>query len=429
MLKKIGFAMKAVVKPMMRLLGVSLLVAACPPTSILAQQPCRTEIVAGIDLRELKLTPPPAWVVEDPLRDYILDHPLFKENFDVVYESYKVIPTALDIVSVEVALDGDKYYFCILTAGGNVLELLQEGRHSARFGVYLDRDLNGYSDVLLTTTDRGPERGIVITPDFEVIEDMPRLTIEDNSVTMRVSRETVGDHFDWVVFSGYSPREDAYYRTPLEEVGVFVVPEVDITYPNPERTVLVHTVLSGSGPSCRVTGMGVTICPPPGKPPNNPPGRRRVPGSSCEGWMYQRTQCDNLGYELWCNCSVVRHDQYGNPYWHYGEYGKRVFKGSASGWVAKCPFVGGLNGQGVQDTDGDSVPDRIMHTVVDGYGDDDNDGKEDVMVYDYSFLTNKVTSCHIERSYQTGVVLDEKWLPPTPPYTDPASVPGPHIIQ
>ena len=389
--------------------------------AIYSEPPCSTVVVAPIDPIELESAP--AAGVRDPLGDYFLDHPLFEEIFDVVYESNEAIPPAIDIIAVEVALDGDDYSFHILTAGDNLPELLQEGRRSVRFGVYVDTDLNGISDVLLTTTDQ-PERGVAITPGFEVIEDMLRLSIEDNSVTMCVPRDRVGDHFDWVVFSGYSPVTDAYCSTPL--AAVFYVPAVDIAFAGPDRRVGFSDSFSQSNPACKQVWTGVTSCPPKG----NPPGRTNI-GPGLDGWLIKREQCGNRAVDWWCYDSQWNSLQ---NRWEGGAFGKRVFENTYKGWIAKCPFDCGLNDNKVLRDSSNTKIIKVYHTIKDADcpqpagppipKDKDRDLRRDIMSHEYQFATNTVISCNIERDPQTNALLDKRCLSPKPPYTSPWSVPG-----
>lgn len=391
-------------KILISLLSLGFLIMGCAP-----KKPCITQTVGPLSVES---PPPLVSRVEDPLQDFILDHPLFERNFDVVYGSNEVIPQALDIIAVEVALDGDYYRFHIRTAKEGLPELLEEGRHSARFGVYVDKDLNGASDILLTTTDQ-PKRGLVITPDFKVIEEMPRLIIGNNSVTMYISRRIVGDHFDWLVVSGYSPVKRAYHPTPLEHV--FFVPEIDVVFPvEVPRMFEILTTYSGTGPACQVITTQFNTCPPAGNPP-----QVSVPGTSYKGVMISHAQCGIRGYALWCV----------NP--PPGFFGKRVFEGAQQGWVARCPFLCGYNNQNIWDTNNDQVPDIVFHTIKDNPKcgtqtnfDQDNDGKIDIMQHEYTYQTNQVVSCNIERDFQNQAILDKRCCLARPPYADPAMVPG-----
>lgn len=142
--------------------------------------------------------------VEDPMGDLILDHPVFERNFGIAFENNGAIPPTIDIRMVEVLREGDDYLFRIRTWGHNLPVLLDEGRHVARLGVYVDTDVNGVSDFLLTTTDK-PGLGLVVTPEFKIIHDMEDLSIDKDLVILRIPSHLVGDHFDWSFFPDSHP--------------------------------------------------------------------------------------------------------------------------------------------------------------------------------------------------------------------------------
>jgi len=88
---------------------------------------------------------------------------------------------------------------------------------------------------------------------------------------------------------------------------------------------------------------------------------------------------ENIKIEVWCIS--------GNT------FGKRVtHPDGTQGWVGKCPYVGGLNRQALIDTNGDGLPDVIRRTIVDGGADDDGDGRQDAMVYEYNINTREHTA-------------------------------------
>ena len=391
---------------------LTILVLSCLFMGCIQQESPESCITKVAESGELLDGPPLVSTVEDPLHDFILDNPLFEEHFDVVYQSFDAIPSALDIIRVDLEREDPYYYFQIFTASDTMPEFLWGETQLIRFGVYVDTDLNGVSDIVLTTSE--PGRGMVLTSDFTFKEDMPLLTFDTTSLTVSASTALLGDHFDWVAFTAYSPRTEAYYQTPLEDV--YYVPEVDLAYADTGRGILLFASIS-AGKRCRITDTGISTCPPLG----NPPGRRMVPGSLCRGWMLKQKECGNLRIELWCNCSS------GGPPWIGGAFGKRIEEGFFKrGWVARCPFFGGQNSQVDEDTDNDEIPDKVLHVVVDMGADDDLDGYLDVMVYKYDFKTNRVIITNIERDYHTGMTVNARiflWGP-VPPFSSPYLVPG-----
>lgn len=395
----------------MRIRNLTILLISCLLVGCIQQEPeaCDTFTVGSGEFPD---APPLVLTVEDPREDFILDHPFFELTFDVAYHTYDIIPETVDIVRVDLERIDDVYYFHIFPASAP--DLGEEGV-LYRFGVFVDTDLNGVSDLLLTTTAE-PDQGVVTASDFRLIEEMPLLMYDVTSLTVSASADVLGDHFEWVAFTAYSPQE-VYYETPLEDV--YFMPAVDLAYAGDEKRVLVYTSVSGTGWGCHVTETGITTCPPLG----NPPGRRRVPGSLCEGWMLKQKQCNGLKIELWCNCSS------GGPPWVGGAFGKWVQKGFfRKGWVAKCPFNGGHNSQVEEDEDLDGIPDKVYHAVSDMGLDDDGDGYWDVMLYVYDFRTNLVTITNIERDYHTGAVVNVRSLPPLLPFIEPNLVPGSVMI-
>ncbi len=397
---------------------------------------CLTETAPPPEIGEIEELPPVVGYFEDSRGDFLLDHPLFEENFGVIYENNEVIPPELDIVSVEVNEDDGGYRFEILTAGETLADLLREAPRTVRFGVYIDADLNGLSDYLVTTTaDFG--LGVITGQDFGgtvieagvagtrqdfggVIEEL-EVVVAGNALSFRVPRNLVGDHFDWLAASGYSPEPAAFFRTPIE--NVFFVPAVDVATANgPFRMQEISTSYSGTGQQTQVTQTGYSTCPADGV------AQQSVPGTRYQGVQIFKNRCGHRGLGLWC---INR-----------GFFGKRVFDVSRSqdGWVARCPFTCGYNQQNHWDTDGDGLPDKVYHAVTDADcktraggtvpQDKDADRFRDTMFHTYWYNTNQVKSCNLERDAAGNLAIlqngksNPRCLPPRPPYADPANVPG-----
>lgn len=382
---------------------------------------CTTEIAppSGTEPEEL------VRLVADSTGDFVLNHPLFTEVYDVVFEDNDSIPPALDIVQVEVFSDGEIHTIQIRTRttddqGGGVIEEMSRDDQRVSFGVYIDSDGNGVSDYLLTTTD-SPERGVIVTPEFELVAEMPRLGFDDNVVSMEVPEEIVGARFEWLVFSGYSPTSEAFHTTALD--NVFFVPQVDIV---PSRAGMTGIITSYSGPgSCQVTDSRIITST--GKRSASCPANQgpftTVPGTSQQGKMWYRKQCGKQGVEFWCVGSA---------------FGVRVFDGSNQGWVGKCPYACGANWLNQWDYDENGLYDKIYHTIVDEDCYDisgnliqkidwDNDALRDIMIHDYRYSTNQVKSCNVEKNETTGSLLSPRCCPKRKPYANKSDVPGPGI--
>ncbi len=342
--------------------------------------------------------------VEDETGEFLLDDPLYEEEFGVTFESFETIPAALDIASVEVNDNEETYSFRIQAAGGGLAELFEERAKTVKYTVYLDTDLDGASDLLLTTTDT-PYEGTVVSSDFEIIEQMPSLEMEDDAITLTVSREHAGDRFDWLVVSGYAPSEEAFYTTPLDNVSF--VPNVDFAYPSGlHRTVNLLALHSRT----RVIRSGYSRCPTSPTPP-----LKKVPGTRYKGYFISKWWAGARDVAVWCV----------NP--NPGFFADRVSDTSPKGWVARCPFKCGQNSLRVRQS-GNKLG-AIYHTVADGHcgsvaKDRDGDGRLDVMAFTYKFNTNRVRSCNIERNPSSGVRLARRCKRPVAPYKDPRKVPG-----
>jgi hypothetical protein len=113
-----------------------------------------------------------------------------------------------------------------------------------------------------------------------------------------------------------------------------------------------------------------------------------------------------------------------------------------------------LNQEGRWDKDGDGLVDEIYHTItdrdctydvngdyvitaadklvdVDGdgindvtYHDGDGDNLLDVMAHTYLYSSNQVTSCNLNRDYNTNALASKQCKPAQAPYVDPSMVPG-----
>jgi len=84
-------------------------------------------------------------------------------------------------------------------------------------------------------------------------------------------------------------------------------------------------------------------------------------------------------------------------------FGKRVVHGNGvSGWIGKCPYVGGRNYQRI-DRDPFGRIFAITREIIDGGADDDGDGKLDSTVYRYAFDLVRGRWIHTSTHYEDGV--------------------------
>jgi hypothetical protein len=357
---------------------------------------------------------------EDPAGDFLLDQPLFEESFDATgaFERAR-IPSALDMRTILVGPEGESAMFQILTAssenGGPTLrELLTDGRHTAQVGILIDSDRNGLSDYLVTTTAAG-ERGLLVTRTVnERVADID-IRLGESELTLFVPLDVIGERFEWVAFTGYTPIEDAYFRTSLEEL--FFLPVVDAYHPGDVPShVGFSTTYSGTGKQCFVTTNSYSSCPAQGNPT-----LVQVPNSSYQGVLLYDVRCNGRGYDFWCLSQSF--------------FGKHVYDGAQEGWIAKCPYPAGCNSEHRWDQNADGLVDKVIHTVFDSDGncginpggphiDADADGKLDSMVHTYLYSSNQVTSCNRNRDYATNAVVSQDCRQPQAPYANPGMVPG-----
>lgn len=356
---------------------------------------------------------------EDPAEDFIRVQPFFEENFAAEGSFERTeIPAALDLRTIRVGPEGDTFMFQIGVASDRdtptLRELLTDGRRTAQVGVYIDTDHNGVSDYLFTTTSAG-ERGLVVTRQVtERVLDV-EVRLGDYELTVFIPSELIGDRFDWAVFTGFTPIEDDYFRTDLEEL--FFLPLVDVYHPQDlPINVGFTTSYSGTGKQCFVTTSAFNSCPAQGNPT-----LVQVPNTPYQGVLLYDVRCDGRGYDFWCLSQSF--------------FGKHVYDAGQQGWVAKCPYPAGCNQEKRWDQDGDGLVDKIIHTVFDADGscsvnasgshiDADGDGKLDVMVHSYLYAANQVTSCNQNLDYLTKTVDSQTCKPAQAPYLSPGDVPG-----
>lgn len=356
--------------------------------------PCTTEVAPPSESEPEEIIQ----LVTDPTGDYLLDHPLLTELYDIVFEDNSAIPPALDIVQVEVSTENDLHTIEIRTWEGNILQEMNNENQRVNFNVLIDSDGNGISDFILSTTNN-TERGVIVTSQFELIAEMPELIIEDNTVTMQVPKDIVGEKFLWTAVSGYSPNAEAYYPSELE--GVFVAPDVDIVVTDSTMTAIIG-FYSGPG-SCQIVDkLAIAGCP-----------------SSPSEKMFYRKQCGSRIYEFWCRGCC---------------FGSKVSGGGTTGWVGKCPFLCGLNSVNIWSQAKNAPLNKIYHTIHDAncndpynqlkHKDSDGDNKIDLMAHTYYYDTDVLESCNIERNETTNAQVSIRCCPKRKPYKYHLNVPG-----
>jgi|GEM_PF-1248648 len=365
----------------------------------------------------------PKMIVEDPTEDYILDHPFFEDYYKVEYTDSEVIPPALDIKKATMVRKADVYVLSIETRG-DIEDMFRKYTTNVQFGIFIDTDRNGVSDFLIVSTEK--LMGAVIkTPEFHLNSSAP-LYARKNSLEMRISRDLVGDNFDWSAFSGFALPPGQPFLTSIP--GVFIAPVVDSAYFDLSRSTLIESfiLLGPVGPMVNTTAG--KRCPPCKEAlrDGDAGGPKDTKGNPINDWLMNLQKHDKLIVEFWgisTNSTKCSFDDF---------FAKRVFidengngkqdKGERGGWIAKCPFERGWNEQSKIDRDGDGVPDQIEHTVTDLGKDDDKDGYIDVMIYKYRVNQNWIEITNKERD-DKGRTKKERMVS-FEPFKDPSDVPG-----
>jgi len=373
-------------------------------------------------------TPPPTGTepegviryAEDPTEDFEIDHPMFAELYDIVFELNTPIPPALDLVEVVVESGEGGHTFYLRTRDGGVIQEMRDLDQRATYGVYIDSDGNGVSDVTVTTTIGG-ERSVILTPEFELVDATSELWIEDDLIALTVPEWVIGAGFHWMAFSGYSPNPHAAYTTSMDDV--VVVPDVDVVCSQVGMNALL-SFLDGPG-TCQITEkLAVACCGGTCAKSASVP-YTTIPGTNQTGRLFYRKQCGQRIYEFWCLGAC---------------FGSRVYGGATTGWVGRCPYPCGFNTVNVWKQDATVQLDKVYHTIRDAscaskadmknplkHADSwigGKDGRMDSMHHTYWYGTDQLTSCNVERQPGTATYIDQRCCNVRKPYVNLSAVPG-----
>jgi len=379
-------------------------------------RPCTTETAPASETEPEEVIR----YAQDPVGDFEVDHPMFAELYDIVFEENTPIPPALDLVEVVVETDAGIHTFHLRTREGGVGEEMRNVDQRATVGVYIDSDGNGLSDYILTTTSDG-ERSVVLTPEFEPLDVTSELRVEDNLITVTIPEWLVGPGFHWIAFAGFSPVPYAAYTTAVEDV--VVVPDVDVVCSQVGMNAIL-SFLDGPGTCQIVEKLGIACCGGTCSQSASVP-YTTVPGTSQTGRLFYRKQCGQRIYEFWCLGAC---------------FGSRVYGGGTTGWVGRCPYPCGLNTVNVWKQGPTIQLDKVYHTVRDAscaskadmlntLKHEDSwaggqDGKMDSMHHTYLYATDQLTSCNVEREPGTYALLDQRCCGARKPYANLSDVPG-----
>ena len=165
---------------------------------------------------------------------------------------------------------------------------------------------NGISDFIYTTTSE-PSRGIILTTDMKVAQENVQQQVGENEVKALLPKAVIGENFDWSAFTGYSPREGAYYAVETA-AAVHFLPEVD--WAHASSTVGAHPIgnsmiaidkLLSSGALTVIYKSKVTTCPSLGNTGFYSANKKLLQpmptGHSGNGLLLNEESWPNLGYK------------------------------------------------------------------------------------------------------------------------------------
>jgi len=285
-------------------------------------------------------------------------------DFARLYRDYDIalVPKVFDVRAVNVSRSGERWRFVVNTFGVGDREsgfqpLVSSGQ--GRVAIYLDANLDNISDVILTTvvTEDGTVRMVAVTSEYQRLASGTDIEVQwDEAIhqlTVDVPASLVGQHYDWVLATGFAASADASCAAVSDE-RVRWVPTVDIVIPDcphcptgEERSISFYDSFQISSP-CQIWKSTVTSCGAStmsSQPLVTLPGKPGQQGK--QGWLFISYHCGQRKMELYCSNDWVG--------W--------VDNGTEAGWFAHCPYGGGINSQTELHTDSDVVPDGWIHTV------------------------------------------------------------------
>ncbi len=160
--------------------------------------------------------------LDDERRDFMLDHPQYEKYFGVKYRE-AAIPESLDIISATVSTT-DKHYVFQVEVGGNIEKCIDKYKGAVQFQIAVDKDLDGGTDVNIVTTDQSGQAVVITAGKFEIVVllkddgsaesarsianvqvlNKANVIVKKSTIKFQVSKEILGQSFNWHVFSGFA---------------------------------------------------------------------------------------------------------------------------------------------------------------------------------------------------------------------------------
>ncbi len=302
---------------------------------------------------------------DDSADDFLLRHPLFEVEFDIPpFDPEDPLLRGLDILSAEYIPNGEFAQFTVTMANEEALAQMPEIPQAIQVGLLLDVNTDGASDYIVVTTNA--EEALLLTNSYEFVSAVT-LHIDGNRAMLDVPALRLGERFEWTVYTGYSPNPDAFYMATNAEflvVEVPVVPIVDVAFALPsQRTYQIHQSQQQTQQGQQQGQLNQTIifyC------PSGSSGTTLLWEQSCPDRTI-RLSCINGAFGRWISNRSV------NP--------------PSEGYMARCPYSGGINQYEVLRGSFPNVPEEVYHSVK-------NPASQDVMHHKYVFSTDELFSYH-----------------------------------
>lgn len=358
--------------------------------------------------------------VTDPEDDFTVSQQLFEEDFQIKYNK-AVIPASMDIRNGTMGYKNDFYIFTVSTSSSNLQTHMDSNSEICSFTLFVDIDHDGKTDILVTCDGHSKQVKYTDNQYNSVATDLP-YRIFNNNIAIPVLRELIGDNFQWIISSGYSPNNIRYYQTQADDIHF--VPGVDYLIGSQSNSQWSDWIeICGERGKRIVVEREAHHCMPNEQERKHLGPNIKPKGWDASGWEYKIIDWTNGGYELWCACDT-----------NTCQYGVRVInkdiKEGAVWWVAKCPFKGGFNVtyEVCQTNVHDNIY-RLTHTVYDMGDDDDKDDSLDVMIYDYNFKSDDFYIALRQYDYNTLRLGPIYGRTMKGGYLSPVDIPEPEDIQ
>ncbi|MBI4468696.1 MAG: hypothetical protein HY650_05160 [Acidobacteria bacterium] len=370
----------------------------------------------------------PVYRVFASAHELLLDHPLIRGAGGTVVHGADRLPAALKMAEVTAASSTEVHQFRFRMHADIDTVLPQLDR--AQFSVFVDHDFDGVSDFMITTARERFKGVILSTPDLRLVT-WTQWTAAGPILEFTVPRDHFNETFDWLAVTGYAPPPTRPLRLQAE---FFLAPTAAVTSSDPSVRWLIDVTatLDGDG-GFRASSIGSARCPPLFRERDRDAGGPRTrDGHAIEDWLISSKDFPispgrTLQKELWCISADQSIFRGGRDYFaklaFLDDSGDRVFdSGEPGGWIGICPYEGGLNEQWETDLNEDGTIDLIVHVSTDaGLFDDDWDGRQDTMMYEYDVRADRVAITHLEHD-RSGQLLNRRTIVGQP-FSDPANVP------